>query len=192
MSDDEPPNSISLPPVDEPLPKAPPVPVIRAKRSTIPPSSTGQRVSAKAKEAMPRSRLQWVTAVSTIIVAMGGGAGLREFIVSAPLPPPPMTKDQASALITKVDEIAGREEADRKKSTEHDWMLYDALSVRVEIYDGVLCRLNQGQSFARRVKCDSIPSGDWGSVPLGKEFVGPFKVDYDLPPIPPPPNPRLQ
>jgi hypothetical protein len=143
---------------------------------------------------MPRSRLQWVSAVATIIVAMGGGAGIREFLGhhDMPLPPPPMTTDQAKALIDNVGALTAAFESAQSKRIAYDWAMYDALKGRADIEDGLLCKMNQGKSFARKVRCDAIPDGDWESVPLGQELLGPFKVAYDWPVLPRPPDPRPQ
>lgn len=199
----DPPNSIDLP-EDTPVPEAtrrqskptlkewPPYKLPNVEVFEKPPQSVGHKVQVTARQALPSSRLQWVVAVATIVTAMGGGAGIREFLGhhQMPLPPPAMTTDQATALIAKVDTLTAVVEAANSNRVEYSWAVYDALEARAKIQDGLLCRLNRGKSFARRVNCDAIPSGDWESVPLGKEFVGPFKVTYDWPAIPLPPDPR--
>lgn len=124
-----------------------------------------------------------------ILTAMGGGAGIREALGNRlPLPPPALTKVQADELLKRDLQRSEEDEAWRKLLASYLWQLYDAQVERAKIHDAVLCRLNQGKEFARKVECGAVK--DWDSIPLGQEMLGPYKAQWDYPVIPKPPVPR--
>lgn len=171
MSDEDTPLPLSLP-------RAHPEPVIveRGPETQKPPSSVRERAAQAVKKSVPQGRAQTIVAITALVTALGGGAGIAKIL------------GPSDEILAEVRESKRSQDELKTAIVYHMWRTYDVQFERETIRDAVICKLNQGKPFARKMECDKVK--DWESVPLGQELVGPFKAQWDYPSIPEPPFPR--
>lgn len=133
-----------------PLPKSPPAPVIH--------DQTQEPAQEKTKQAGRISTLQhpWAGSMVALVVALGGGQGIRALTDNG------VSEQRFIALHERVSRIERTHRGVREYLTRARQEDIDRNSIIV----GVLCRLNDGEEFARGVDCDEITA--WDTPPNGQ------------------------
>jgi hypothetical protein len=141
-----------------------------ARRASVPESELPPPESKKSK-------INFTAAgqIAVLISALGGGAGIGAMFRGEG-----MTKEQAAQIVTStaattksLDEIKGYL-ADKHVADDKRW----------DIVATILCRMNEGKPFAKKINCDDLLSID--PFPLGQ--TSPIKVTDAWPALPTPPK----